>query len=305
MTAAETATRTAERTTADGARRPPAPPAHRPWGRYVPRVVAFLALAALAAVWLLPFAWALVTSFKTEADAGAVPLRWIPETGWTAQAYANVISAGDLPLWLFNSVLVAVGVTVLTVAVCALAAYGFSRTLFRGRRALLAVTIASIMVPPQILIVPLFYQMLALRLVDTYWGIILPQVVAPVMVFILKKFFDAIPQELEDAARVDGASQLRIFWNIVMPLSRGIIAAVSIFVFIGAWNNFLWPFIVTNDPGLMTMPVGLATVENAYGVQYAQDMASAMLAALPLIVVFLFFQRQIIKGVATTGLGGQ
>ena len=269
------------------------------------RVLGLAAISAMALVWLLPFLWALDTSFKSETAASAVPPRWIPDDGFTLEAYRNVIATGNLPLWLFNSLVVAVAVTLLTVTVCALAAYGFSRTVFRGRRWLLGLTIASIMVPPQILIVPLFYEMLALNMVDTYWGIILPQVVMPVMVFILKKFFDAVPVELEDAARVDGASRLRIFWSIVLPLSRGILAAVSIFVFISAWNNFLWPFIVTNDPGLMTMPVGLATVESAYGVQYAQDMASAILAALPLLVIFIFFQRQIIKGVATTGLGGQ
>jgi multiple sugar transport system permease protein len=268
------------------------------------RTLGVLALVAMAVLWLLPFAWAVVTSFKSEEAAAEIPPRWIPEDGFTLEAYRNVIATGNLPLWLFNSTVVAVIVTVLTVAVCALAAYGFSRTVFRGRKWLLALTIASIMVPPQILIVPLFYEMLALRLVDTYWGIVLPQVVAPVMVYILKKFFDTIPTELEDAARMDGAGRIRIFWSVVLPLSRGILSAVSIFVFIHAWNNFLWPFIVTNDPALMTMPVGLATVESAYGVQYAQDMASAILAALPLVVIFLFFQRQIIKSVATTGLGG-
>jgi multiple sugar transport system permease protein len=125
------------------------------------------------------------------------------------------------------------------------------------------------------------------------------------MVLILKRFFDQIPVELEDAARVDGANRLRVFWSIVLPLSRPILAAVAIFVFIGAWNNFLWPFIVTTDADLMTLPVGLQTVKSAYGQQYAQNMASAILAALPLVVVFLFFQRQIIKGIATTGFGGQ
>jgi len=141
-------------------------------------------------------------------------------------------------------------------------------------------------------------------MVDTYWGLILPQVIAPAMVFILKKFFDQLPVELEEAARVDGATRLRVFWSIVLPLSRPILAAVSIFVFIGAWNNFLWPFLVINDTTLMTLPVGLQTVKSAFGVQYAENMAMSILAALPLIVLFLFFQRQIIKGIATTGFGG-
>jgi multiple sugar transport system permease protein len=183
--------------------------------------------------------------------------------------------------------------------------YAFSRIDFAGKKWLFYGIIASLIVPPQMLIVPLFYQMLSFDLVDTYGGIILPQLIHPAIVFILKQFFDQVPIELEEAARVDGAGRLRVFMQIVLPLSRPILAAVSIFIFVGAWNNFLWPFIVTNDASLMTLPVGLQTVQSAFGVQYAQDMASAVLAALPLIVVFLFFQRQIIKGFATTGFGGQ
>ena len=125
------------------------------------------------------------------------------------------------------------------------------------------------------------------------------------MVYIFKQYFDRVPQELEDAARVDGAGNWRLLWNVVLPVSRPIVTAVAIFVFISAWNNFMWPFIVTNNPDLMTLPVGLSTVKNAYGVIYAQTMASAMIAALPLTVLFMLFQRQIVKAVATTGLGGQ
>ncbi|MFF4716442.1 carbohydrate ABC transporter permease [Streptomyces eurythermus] len=269
----------------------------------LPRVLAGTALVVLAAVWLLPFLWAIATSVQSERDVSAPGLS--PFKGaFTLDAYQRILERGDVPVWAFNSFLIAGVVTVLTVAVSTLAAYGFSRGTFRGRRALLAVTVAAIMIPPQLLIVPLFRQMLLFDLVDTYAAVILPQVVAPMMVFVLKRFFDGVPRELEEAARIDGASEFRVFWSVVLPLSRPIVAAVAIFVFIGAWNNFLWPFIVTNDPDLMTLPVGLATVRDAHGVQYVSGMASALLAALPLIVVFLFFQRRIVDSVATTGLGG-
>jgi multiple sugar transport system permease protein len=271
----------------------------------LPRAVGLVALVVMAAIWVVPLLWAVVTALKTETQAGALPLRWLPKGGFTLDSFRTVLTSSNLPLWMLNSVIVAVVVTAVTVLISAMAAYGFSRTVFRGRKWLFALTIAAIMVPPQILIVPLFRQMLALHLVDTYAGIILPQLVAPVMVFVLKKFFDAIPVELEEAARMDGAGAFRVFWQIILPLSRSVLAAVSIFVFIGAWNNFLWPFIVTNDPHLMTMPVGLATVKNAFGVTFAADMAGATIAALPLLVVFILFQRHIIRGVATTGLGGQ
>ncbi|MEU8754837.1 carbohydrate ABC transporter permease [Streptomyces chartreusis] len=287
-------------------RRPPLAPAEPSLvlghGR-LPRVLAGTALAVLAAVWLLPFIWAVATSVQSEQDAASPGLSPI-KGAFTTEAYRQILERGNVTVWAFNSFLIAGLVTLITVVVSTLAAYGFSRGTFRGRRTLLAVTVAAILVPPQLLVVPLFEQMLLFNLVDTYAAVILPQVVAPMMVFILKRFFDGIPRELEDAARMDGASEFRVFLSIVLPLSRPIVAAVAIFVFIGAWNNFMWPFIVTNDPDLMTLPVGLATVKDAFGIQYAQSMASALLAALPLIVVFLFFQRRIVDSVATTGLGG-
>ena len=278
-------------------------PGQKPFGPL--RITAFIVLLLMAIGWLLPFLWAVATAFKTETDAASGDPSWIGASGPTVEAFVAILSQGNVYVWAFNSLWTSVAVTAITLAISALAAYAFSRLDFTGRKWLFAVIIASIVVPPQVLIIPLFYQMLTFNMIDTYWGLILPQVVAPAMVFILKRFFDAIPIELEDAARVDGASRFRIFWSIVLPLSRPILASVAIFVFIGAWNNFLWPFLVINDTTLMTLPVGLQTVISAYGVQYAQVMAQAVLAALPLIIVFIIFQKQIVKGVATSGFGGQ
>ena len=271
----------------------------------VARVLALLILALFAASWLLPLLWALDTSFKSEVQAQSLPLQWLPDGGFTLENYRTVFERGEVFTWMWNTLLVATLVTVLTVIICALAGYAFSRTVFKGRRALFAATIALIMVPGQILIVPLFKEMDVLNAVDTFAGVILPQTIAPMMVYIFKQYFDQVPQEIEDAARVDGAGNWRLFWNVILPTSRPIVTAVAIFVFIGAWNNFMWPFIITNNPDLMTLPVGLSTVKNAYGTIYAQTMASAMIAALPLTILFMLFQRQIIKAVATTGLGGQ
>lgn len=284
-------------------RRRPHVPGQKPFGPL--RIVAFAVLALLAIGWLLPFLWAVATAFKTETDAASGDPGWIGASGPTIEAFTAILSQGNVYTWAFNSLWTSAAVTLITLAISALAAYAFSRLDFTGRKWLFAVIIASIVVPPQVLIIPLFYQMLTFNMIDTYWGLILPQVVAPAMVFILKRFFDAVPIELEEAARVDGASRFRIFWSIVLPLSRPILASVAIFVFIGAWNNFLWPFLVINDTTLMTLPVGLQTVISAYGVQYAQVMAQAVLAALPLIIVFIIFQKQIVKGVATSGFGGQ
>ncbi len=264
--------------------------------------IALVIAAALAALWLIPLLWAVDTSFKPESETTRVPLDWIPSQ-FTLDAYRQVIAAGQIGQWMLNSAITAAVVTVLVVLLSSMAAYGFARTRFRGRKVLFALVIAGIVVPPQVLVVPLFAEMVSLGLVDTYWGIILPQVAAPIMVYILKKFFDALPRELEEAALIDGASRLRIYWQVVMPLSRQVLAAVAIFTFVITWNNFLWPFVVATDPDTMTLPVGLATVQTTYGVRYAQIMATVVLGALPLLVVFVLFQRQIVRGIAHTGLG--
>ncbi|SJZ57142.1 carbohydrate ABC transporter membrane protein 2, CUT1 family (TC 3.A.1.1.-) [Marinactinospora thermotolerans DSM 45154] len=255
----------------------------------------------LAVVWLIPLVWAVLTSLKPEGETTAVPIRWLPLEP-TLEAYRLVLARGDLQRWLVNSTVISTVVTVLTLMVCVLAAYAFSKTRFPGRRALFALFLAGILVPPQVLIVPLFDEMTFLGLVDTYWGVALPQVVAPVMVFILKRFFDAIPRDYEEAARLDGAGHPRILWSVVLPMSGPILAAVAIFTFVQSWNNFLWPFIAATDPALMTVPVGLGSVQGAYGIQYAQNMAAAVLGALPLLVVFLLFQRQVVRGVTDAGL---
>ncbi|MGW0787934.1 carbohydrate ABC transporter permease [Streptomyces sp. NPDC002911] len=284
-----------ERSADAGGRRPRWTP-----GRIVLLVIALL----LTAAWLLPLAWAVATSLKPEGDTTKTPLSWIGSRV-TFDAYSKVWESGDLMIWLMNSAYISVMTTLLTVVTCAMAAYGFTRTDFRGRRLLYGLVLAGIMVPPQVLIAPLFREMVQLGLVDTYWGVILPQVAVPAMVFILVKFFEGVPRELEEAAFVDGAGRWRVFWTIVIPLSRPVLAAVAIFTFISTWNNFLWPFLVTTDPGGMTLPVGLVSVQSTFGVRYAQIMASLVIAGIPLLIVFAFFQRQIVRGIAHTGLAGQ
>lgn len=274
--------------------------ARRNAGQIALTVVASL----LAALWLVPFGWALSTSLKPEGDTQKLPLAWI-QSNMSVDAYRKVLGEGDIPAWLLNSVIVSTGVTVLTLTVCALAAYGFARTEFRFRKALFGLILAGIMVPGTVITAPQFANIRALGMVDTYWGVILPQVAAPAMLYILYKFFQAVPPELEEAATIDGAGRWRIFFRIVLPLSRPVLAAVAIFTFIASWNNFLWPYLATTDPDLATLPVGLATIQSSFGIRWAQLMAMSLLAALPLLIVFVFFQRQIVRGVAHTGIAGQ
>ena len=272
--------------------------------RKLVNALAFGVLVLAAIIWLIPLVWAVDTALKPEAETTAIPVTWIPESGFTLESFREVLGAGNLLRWYFNSALTSSIITFLVLLLSSLAAFGISRVPFRGRRLVFWVILAGLMVPFQILIVPLFMEMDALGFVDTYQGIILPQIASPLAVFIFKQFFDGIPRELGDAALVDGASWFRIYWQIWMPLARPAIAAVAIFTFVLSWNNFIWPFIIVTNTDMMTIPVGLATVQSSYGVRYADIIASAVLGGLPLIIVFLLFQRQIVQGIANTGLKG-
>jgi multiple sugar transport system permease protein len=268
------------------------------------QIVLTLLGTAVSVVFLAPLAWGLFTSLKSETEAVEVPPHWLPEH-WTGQAWKALLDTGNITDWFVNSLVVSVCVTSVVLLVSALAGYGFARTEFRGKGALMALVMSGLMVSPAVLGVPLFTTVQQMGMVDTYWGMILPQCAPAAMVYILYKFFQGIPRELEEAAFIDGAGRWRVFFTIVLPLSRPSLAAVGIFTFIASWNNFLWPYMVTNNPDLMTMPNGIATVMNSYGIQWAQLMAGGLMAGLPLIVVFVFFQRQIVAGVAHTGLAGQ
>ena len=271
--------------------------------RRIANGTAFVVLIVMALIWLIPILWALDTALKPEAETTAIPVSWLA-SHFTLQAFATTLATTNLPTWYFNSILTSAIISIVTVLLASTAAFAFSRVPFSGRNILFWVILAGIMVPGQILIVPLFTMMQSLNLVDTYWGIILPQLASPIAVFIFKQFFDGIPYELEEAALMDGASLWRVYWQIWMPLARPAIAAVAIFAFVASWNNFLWPFIVISSNNLMTLPVGLATVQTSFGIRYAQIMATALLGGVPVLIVFLFFQRQIVQGVAGTGLKG-
>jgi len=257
----------------------------------------FAILLVLTILWLIPLAWALDTALKPESETTIFPLTWL-SSHFTLQAFASTLSTSDLPRWYFNSILTSVVISLVTVVLASMAAYAFSRIPFRGRGVLFWIILAGIMIPGQVLIVPLFAMMQSLGLVDTYLGIILPQIASPFAVFIFKQFFDGIPRDYDEAALMDGASRLRVYWQVLIPLARPAVATVAILTFVAAWNNFIWPFIVITDTKMMTIPVGLATVQTSYGIRYAQIMASALLGGLPAVIVFLFFQKQIVEGLA-------
>jgi len=271
--------------------------------RAIIKAISFVLLLLFVVIWLIPFAWAVDTALKPEAETSIVPITWW-SSHFNLDAFGKVLSAGTLPRWYLNSLINSGVITIATVVLASLIAFAFSQIRFRGRWFLFWLVMAGIMVPGQILIVPLFTMMNDLNFVDTYWGVILPQLASPIGVFVFKQFFDGIPHELAEAAVLDGCGRFRIYWRIWMPLSKSAIAAVAIFSFVFSWNNFLWPLIVITSTEMMPLTVGLANVQSSFGLMYAQIMASAVLAALPMLVIFALFQRQIVQGIAGSGIKG-
>jgi multiple sugar transport system permease protein len=266
-------------------------------------LVAAGAAIVLALLWAFPLLWALLTSLRPELETVS-GFHWLPRH-WTLDAYAKTLAAGTLPRWLFNSCAVALGVTVITMAISLMAAYAFSQLRFRGRRVLFGIAMLGFLLPFEALLVPLFRTINLLGLVDSYAGIILPQVVSPVAIYVFKGFFDAIPADFREAAVMDGAGPLRVLWSVYLPLSANIVWAMAIVTFIAAWNNFLWPFIIVTSNDMMTIPLGLTQTYDAFGVRYAQLMAAALLGALPVALAYALFQRKVTQGfLAASGLKG-
>jgi multiple sugar transport system permease protein len=260
-------------------------------------------MIAFSIIWLIPLFWAIDTSLKPNGETADLPVTW-----WikhpTLDSYRSILKQGDIWHWYASSLITSGLTVILTVVTASMAAFALSRLNFRYRGAVLGFILAGILIPIQVLIVPLFREVGGLGLLNTYWAVILPQVPTAIAVFVFKQFMDGLPRELEEAARMDGASTWWLYRGLALPLTRPAIAAVSIFTFIWSWNNLLWPLLVLSNPKLMTIPVGLATVQGNFGIRYADTMAAALLGALPLIALFLFFQRQIVEGVAGTGLKG-
>lgn len=302
MTATETLTTPKRRSPISGAA--PARGGRAPVNSRTFNLIAGIVLIIFAVVWLIPSFFALKTSLTDNGTAAMGAAEILQDFNPTLYSYATLLGSGDIWNWYLASGITSVITSILTVLFASMAAYALSRMRFRGSNIALLLIIVGIMIPGQVLIVPIFQELNALNLLNTYWAVIFPQVPAVIAVFIFKQFFDGIPRELEEAAVIDGAGRWRIYWSLIMPLSRPVIAAVTILTFVGVWNNLLLPLFVLSNPDLMTIPVGLATVQGSFGQRYADIQAGAILAALPLVILYLIFQRQIVEGVTGSGLKG-
>jgi multiple sugar transport system permease protein len=283
-------------------------PAARPGGtdRKIDGAKLFNRLAAtcltlFALIWLVPFFWALVTSLRTDTGITAHPTTpWLG--GFTFAAFGKIWESTPLGSWYLNSLIVSTLSVIFCVVVCSMIAFALAHMKFRFKGPILALILAGLMMPTEALILPQFIEFRTIGMIGTFWALILPAVATPVAVFVFMSFLSGIPKALIEAARIDGAGWWRIYYQVCMPLCRPAISAVAILVFIGTWNAFLWPLLVLNQTQQMTLPVGLATVAGVTGIQFAEEMASAVLGILPLLAVYLFFQRQIVQGIANTGI---
>jgi multiple sugar transport system permease protein len=276
----------------------------RPRRMNVPGLLGTLFTIFMALVWVFPLYWAIITALKKEENTLMNPPQWFPNP-LTFEAFARVLSESALLRWYLNSIIVGLATTGLVLLLCMLCAYAISQLSFPGKNILYWLLLAGFMIPGQALIVPVFELMANINAVNTYWGIILPQLIAPVTIIIYKQFFDAMPGELRDSAVIDGAGEFRILFSIFLPINLGITWALAIVTFIGVWNAFFWPFLITTSTDMMTIPVGITSVQDAFGVRYAREMALTIMAGLPVVVGYLIFQKRVTEGImVTAGLKG-
>jgi multiple sugar transport system permease protein len=258
-------------------------------------------LIAGAVIILLPFAWMLGTSFKPEGDVFGYPLRLQP-THATFANYADIWKQLPFARLVLNSVIFAGGVTVVSVFFDSLAAYALARLRFPGRNIAFYLVLATLMVPFQVTLVPLFQLVFDLHWLNTYQGLIVPRASSAFGIFLLRQFFVSVPRELDEAARVDGASEWHIYSRIMLPLARPALATLAVFYFMNNWNDFLWPLVIANGTSHENLPAALTLFSGQYVIEHGVLMAGAALSLLPLAVAFVLAQRYFVSGIATTGL---
>jgi multiple sugar transport system permease protein len=264
---------------------------------------AYFMLIFWAVLSFIPLTWLFITAFTPQDFIVRMPPK-INLTLMSLENFVNLFERGQIFRWFFNSFYIACFVTVFNLFFSSLAGYTLAKKMFPGRQAIFWMIISTMMIPGQVTLVPIFIMMTKMRLLDTHAALILPQVVSVFSIFLMKQYIQTLPSELEDAARIDGCSEFSVFWRIILPLCRPVLAVLGIFVFVTNWNNFLWPLIMLNTPSKFTIQVGLATLQEQFTTDYGVLMAGAAFAAVPMIAIFLAFQKHFIKGLTIGGVKG-
>ncbi|MDF2961629.1 MAG: sugar transporter permease [Paenibacillus sp.] len=265
--------------------------------------ITYIILLAFSGIMVLPFIWMVSSSLKDMDEVHEIPIRWIPET-FRFSNYVEVFESIPMVRFILNSFFVASSVTLLAIFVSSLAAYAFARLNFKGKHILFLLFLTTMMIPQQVTMIPNFLIMKYFGWLNTYYALIFPHLFTAFGVFMLRQFFLSIPAELEDAARIDGCSRFRIYWNIMIPLAKPAFVTLGIFLFLGEWNSFLWPLIVIDSIDLQPIQVGLRSFQGEFATQWHLMMAGAFIAELPVLLFYIFCQRYIIEGIATSGIKG-
>ena len=252
---------------------------------------------------LLPFYWLLVTSFKLQKEVLSLPVTWWPAEP-TLKHWVDVFQVANFGRYFLNSTFISTILTAANVFTSAMAGYVFAKYQFRGRSFLFMFILSGLMIPFFVPLIPLYEMMVAFKWQNTYLAIIIPSLYTPMGIFLLRQYIHSLPNEMLDAARVDGANEFVIFFQVVLPLCAPALAALGIFSLISNWNDFLWPFIVIDSNSLWTLPVGLARLRGRFGTDYGLVMAASLLTILPLVIFYFIAQRRIIEGIAMTGMKG-
>lgn len=257
-----------------------------------------------AILWAFPIYWGIVSSLKPEDEVVRPYIELWPDT-LTFRHYWFALTQTQIGTWYINSVATAIGVTLLTVSTSMFAGYAISQLRFPFRRPLYWLILASFMVPTQVLIINHFVLMANMGLLNTWAGIILPQLIHPVVIIVYKQFFDQVPKDFREAAVMDNASELAILFKVYMPMNWGVTTALSIVTFIWSWNAFLWPFLAVTKTEMMTITVGITQVNDAFGVYYARQLSAAVLAGFPVALAYLLFQRKVTQAITlSAGIKG-
>lgn len=265
--------------------------------------ILFAGIVLQTIIFMIPLIYMISTSFKLPNEVFELPIQWIPET-LRFENYIDPLQEKPFLRWFFNSVIVAVSVTVLVVITSTLAGYSFAKFDYPGRDLMFGFILATFMIPLEAMIVPLFTLVRDLGWLNTYTGLIVPAGGSAFGVFLMRQHMLSMPDELIEAARIDGASEFRIFWNVVLPINQTAISTLSIFAFMWNWNSFLYPLLVASTDELRTLPLGLASFESAYSTNYPQLMAVSFLAMLPVLILFLVLQNKFIESMTLSGIKG-
>lgn len=265
------------------------------------KLVVHLILIFMSIVMLLPFIWMILTSFKTQTEATAMnPLVIFPEK-WLVQNYIEMIKSNNFVRLYFNTFLLMIIRIVTSTLFSAMAAYAFARLEFRGRDLLFSLVLFQMMIPAQVFIIPQYQMIDFLGARNTIFALVFPGIVSAFGTFLLRQFFMGLPKSLEESAILDGANIGQIFFNIMLPLAKSGMIALSIFTALFAFKDMMWPLIINSDPEMATLASSLSRIQGAYTVNYPQLMAAATLAIWPMVIIYVFFQRQFMEGIATTG----